>query len=268
MLFVKKLLSFKLLISIGLIVIAIICFRPYFCGRTSAALHSRIEQIFPDVYFVMGMNKITHEGVDLQYSCNMIIVRDGQALSLINTVRLSDKGLKELDALGTVKNIVRIGAFHGKHDAFYLDRYEGAKLWALEGMVDQNGKPTDVELHSNGSMPFPHCSVIRFETSKFPEAMLHVDIHDGIIITCDSLKNWLGPDEYFNEETSKLYQEQEFFGAASISSIWLQACETKKNDFDTLRSLKFKHLLSAHGRPLLNNAYDCVMTTLDKTFDK
>ncbi len=264
MTFTKKLLVF-LLLSVGLTILAGLWFKP-FSFQKSTGLHGSIEQMFSDVYFVTSTNKTTFEGVELQHSCTMTIIKNGKDLTLINTVPLTEEGLRELDALGTVKNVVKIGAFHGKNDAFYLDRYDNAKFWALKGMTDQNGKAIDAELTIDGPMPFPHCSVIMFKTSKFPEAMLHFDMHGGILITCDSIKNWLGPDEYFSKETGKLYQEQGFYGVASISSIWLQACETKQSDFDTLRLLSFKHLITAHGKPLVDNAYECVMATLDKTF--
>src|SRR5690242_2542897 len=96
---------------------------------TSPSSHSAITEIFPDIFFVTGTNITHHDGRELQHSCNMIIVRDGHILTLINTVRLTDKGLARLESLGTVKHIVRLGTFHGRHDAFYLQRYP-ALLWA------------------------------------------------------------------------------------------------------------------------------------------
>ncbi len=89
--------------------------------------HGDIRQIFKDVFFVTGTNKIHHEGIDIQTSRNMTIVRSGSELTLINTVRLNEEALQKLDALGVVTNIVRIGAFHGRDDAFYQNRYPDAK---------------------------------------------------------------------------------------------------------------------------------------------
>src|SRR5450631_480927 len=90
--------------------------------------HDPIEKMFEDIYLVIGTSITPHEGVDIQHSSNMTIVRNGEELTLINTIRLDDSGLKQLDALGKVKNIVRLGAFHGQDDAFYLNRYH-ARLW-------------------------------------------------------------------------------------------------------------------------------------------
>lgn len=227
--------------------------------------HNEIKEIFPNIFFVTGTNITYHNNVELQHSRNMIIIRDNNTLSLINTVRLDDKGLAELDALGEVKNIIRIGAFHGRDDAFYLDRYH-AKLWALKEMKHDNNQVTDVQLIPNGQMPVPNCSIFIFETSKYPEGILHIAQQGGILITCDSIKNWLAPDQFFSPGTAKLYKDQGFFGTASISNVWKQACNVNPSDFERLKTLEFRHLLSAHGEPLLNNAYELVAKTIKQEF--
>ena len=128
--------------------------------------HGKIKAIFPNIFFVTGTNITQHNNAEVQHSRNMIVVRDDNTLSLINTVRLNEQGLSALEALGQVKNIIRIGAFHGRDDAFYLNRYR-AKLWALNNMIHDNGKITDVILAPNGPMPFPNSSVFIFETSHY-----------------------------------------------------------------------------------------------------
>ena len=97
-----------------------------------ALAHGDLEEVYPDVFFVTGMSKPNFQGKDFQFSRNMTVVREGKSLTLVNTVRLDATGLERLDALGSVANVVRIGAFHGRDDAFYADRYH-APLWALPG---------------------------------------------------------------------------------------------------------------------------------------
>jgi len=53
----------------------------------------------------------------------MVVIKNANVLTLINTVRLNENGLAALDNLGQVTNVMRIGAFHSRHDAFYLERY-------------------------------------------------------------------------------------------------------------------------------------------------
>lgn len=225
--------------------------------------HGEIEEIFPDIYFVMGTNIMGYQGTVLQHSRNMIIVRDGKALSLINTVRLHDAGLTALEALGEVKNVVSIGAFHGRDDAFYLDRYQ-ADLWALPGIKHDQDRQPDKQLVSGGEMPFANCSLFVFETAALPEGILHIARENGILVSCDSIKNWRQADQFFSAESAQLYRAQGMFGPASIQSIWLNATQTKAGDFQRLLNLKFHHLLSAHGEPLLNDAYEKVQDSISK----
>ncbi|MBS0289638.1 MAG: hypothetical protein JSS07_06350 [Proteobacteria bacterium] len=227
--------------------------------------HGDLKEIFPNIFFVMGTNITFHEGHELQHSCNMVVVKNAHELTLINTVRLNEQGLALLDNLGQVTNVVRIGAFHGRHDPFYLDRYQ-AKLWALKGMKHQNEKSATVELVVNGKMPFPDCSLFVFESATQPEAILHINREGGILITCDSIKNWNFIDKFFSEETGKLYTNLGFLGEAAISKIWQQACNIQAQDFARLKSLTFKHLLSAHGEPLLNHAYEKLTSTIEQEF--
>lgn len=213
--------------------------------------HGKLEQIFPNIYFVMGTNITTHEGIELQHSRNMVIVKQDNELTLINTVRLNEPALARLDELGKVTNVVKIGAFHGRDDAFYLERYQ-AQFWDLPKLSTK--------------LPFPNCALFVFETSIHPEGILYLQQNDGILITCDSIKNWIRPDPFFSEQTAALYEKLGFFGCATISNIWLQATQVQVSDFEKLKLLSFRHLISAHGEPLLDQADHRVKDRIKNVF--
>ena len=84
--------------------------------------HSEIKEILPNIFFVMGTNITQHEGITLQHSRNMIIVRNLDKLSLINAVRLTENGLKELTSLGKIENVIKIGSFIVLREAVNLSR--------------------------------------------------------------------------------------------------------------------------------------------------
>lgn len=105
-----------------------------------------------------------------------------------------------------------------------------------------------------------------FDTSVHPEGILHINRESGIIITCDSVKNWIHSDEFFNKHTAKLYKSFGFFGSATISKIWQQTCNVQAQDFKRLKLLSFHHLLSAHGEPLINEAYEQLAATIKQEF--
>lgn len=215
--------------------------------------HGDLHQVLSDVFVVTGTSRPTFLDTTWQYSRNMTVFRHAGALTLVNTVRLDESGLSQLEALGNVENIVRLGAFHGMDDAFYRDRYR-AKLWALPKMVHEHGLTTDEELAVGGPMPVPDASLFSFDTSAFPEGILHVDRGGGILVACDSLQNWVEADAFFDRHSAEKLADLGFIRPANIGPGWRAACRPATSDFDRLETLTFRHLLSAHGRPLLEDA--------------
>lgn len=231
--------------------------------------HENIKKIFDNIYYVIGTSITHYEGHVIQHSSNMTIVCFEDDITLINTVRLDEKRLKYLDSLGRVKNIVRLGAFHGQDDAFYRDRYH-ARLWGLKGMKDDCGLGTyakmDVQMIPGGSTPFPNCSLFVFETSSYPEGILHIAQEGGILVVCDCVKNWLSTNRFFNEETAKEHQEGGLIGPANIA-FWCTTCGVRASDFSRLNLLPFRHILSAHGEPMLNDAHEQLALSVKKQFN-
>jgi hypothetical protein len=210
--------------------------------------HGRIEEVFPDVFQVTGTMRAEFFGSMWQFNRNMTIVRDRGQLTLINTVRLDDAGLAQLDSLGKVTNVVRIGDMHGVDDRFYVDRYK-AKFWAMPGMRIGDGLRVDRTLTEGGEMPFANCTMFAFKTTQRPECILRLDREGGIMIACDSLQNWIAPDEFFDDETIAKMKEMGFFVPTSLGLAWLQEGQPKPEDFVALKSVPFRHALCGHGSP-------------------
>ena len=61
--------------------------------------HDDIQCLYPDVYFLHGSIKM---GPGMRMNRNMIILKNGNELTLINPVRMNDHGLSQLDELGEV----------------------------------------------------------------------------------------------------------------------------------------------------------------------
>ena len=223
--------------------------------------HGSFDELLPDVFFLTGMIRVESDPVS-EFSRNMVVIRDGADLTLVNTIRLNAAGLSALEQLGTVKQVVRLGGFHGRDDAFYLDRY-GADLWAVEGMSFSRGECTNRLLIDGHRGPNPDSLVIAFDTPKVPEAVLHLERHDSILITCDSFQNMLGPDGYFNEYAAETKRQLGFFNKAVIGPGWKKFAEPKEEDFDRISALEFRHLLTGHGEPLLDDAYQAVTSPID-----
>lgn len=226
--------------------------------------HGEVQEILPEVFLLKGQIRVEFDHIS-EFSRNMIVIRDGDDLTLVNTVRLDEAGLAQLDSLGTVRHLVKLGAFHGRDDAFYLNRYK-VPLWAPSGMTYTRGEKTDRTLEPGMPGPSPDSSAFVFDTPKLPEAALLLKRHGGILITCDSLQNMTGPDEYFNDYAAESKERLGFFNKATVGPGWLKFAEPKTSDLARLKELEFSHLLSAHGDPLLDEAHQAVSATMSRLF--
>ena len=227
-----------------------------------ALTHGSLDEVFPDVFFVQGTMRAEFFGSPWQFSRNMVVVREGRDLSLVNTVRLDDAGLAALEALGTVKNVVRIGSLHGVDDPFYIDRY-GATYWAVSGMPHAAGLPEPRLLAEAGPTPFA-CDVFTFRETKLPEAILVIRREGGIAIACDSLQNWVSPDAYMDADTVGKMSGMGFFQPANLGVAWKHVNDPKPGDFTRLKELAFEHALCGHGVPYRGGARDAYHATFHR----
>ncbi len=231
-----------------------------------ATPHGDIEQVFDDVFVVKG-SVVMAPG--LQISRNMTIIRQNGDLILISAVRLNEKGLKNLDALGKVKHVVKLGAYHlgqknGLDDAFYIDRYQ-ATLWALPGMKHNHGLTTDQEL-TEQNLPIQGARFFVYSSSKMPEGLLLLNQEDGIVIAADSLQNWAEVDTFFSDKAAAMMQQAGFFQPANIGPEWRRMNQPNAEDFCLVKALNFKHLLPSHGTPILNSAKEQISSTIDTLY--
>ncbi|MEH6672719.1 hypothetical protein [Halopseudomonas sp.] len=229
-----------------------------------ALAHGAIEEVLPEVFFVTGAMETVLMELDWQFSRNMIIVREGERLVLINSVRLGDEGLAALDSLGRVTDIVRLGALHGRDDDFYIDRYQ-AQYWVMPGLEPE--QPGVAQSLAEGSpLPLEGASLFQFKTSKLPEGILHLQRDGGILLACDALQNWLQPDEHFCDASRQRMEQMGFFTPANVGPVWLQAAEPGADDFARLKTLSFRHALCGHGEPLLEGAHMAFSSSFDRLF--
>lgn len=222
--------------------------------------HGAITTVGDDVFVVYGMNVVDHHGLRIQSSRTMTIIREDGDLTLVNSIRLDDKSLRALEKLGRIKNIIRLGAFHGRDDAFYQHVY-GAQLWAYAEMSFSHGEHLDHDLASD-SLPLRRAKIIDLPSTKHKEALLLLERDGGILISCDSIKNWQEKDQYFSDEIYKMMNEGHLIGPAKIDSTWLRAMQPAKTDLLALKDISFTILITAHGKPLTHNARETLSSSI------
>jgi hypothetical protein len=225
-----------------------------------ALAHGPITEIFKDVFSVTGGFRF---GFGMSITRNMTIVRQGTELTLLNSVRLSPEGEKELEKLGNVKHLVRVGAFHGIDDPYYQQRYSPT-LWAPPKIKHLGSLKTDEEL-APGHAPIAKAQVFAFEHGKRAEVAILLEQDGGTLITCDSYQNWSTFDGCsFMARTMMPIMG---FGPAVIGGPWVKAMGTDvKQDFDRMMQLKFENLIPAHGTPIVGKAKESLPGAIAKRF--
>lgn len=224
-----------------------------------------IHEVLPSIFVVTGQMIVGEGDTAMHFSRNMTIVHDGCNLTLINALRLDDAELAALDSLGPVKNVVRLGAHHGRDDAFYLNRYDAA-FWAAPGMEFTRGEKITNPLVDGELGPCANSTVFTFQTTTKPEAILRLGRHGGTLVPCDSLQNFDDPDVFFNETATERMQAGGFLRPANIGPGWRKATEPKAEDFARLKRLEFKHVFSGHGQPCLDSAQEQYGATIFDQF--
>jgi hypothetical protein len=226
--------------------------------------HDDIVKLYPGVYLLHGSIKM---GPGMRMNRNMIILKEAGQLTLINPVRMNDDGLVELEKLGQVTRIMRLGDFHGLDDAFYFERYP-CEFWAQAGQTTYPlPKPTHL-ISADTESPITNSAFFVFNTSLYPEAALLLRDHK-LLITTDSVQyhaDW----SYFTGFTKFAFKLLGFKQGINIGPPWLKRVTPKggslKTDFEQLLALDFDALVAAHGLLMASGAKAALEVEVQKRF--
>lgn len=229
-----------------------------------ASPHGEFEEVFPGVFVVRGGIRMPML-IPMKGGRSMTVVRGEEgALTLFNSMRLSEAGLKELEAVGRVAHVVRVGGFHGRDDAFYRERF-GAKVHAIRGQryvrglgkEDPNAEPylePDVWLDEESELPVAEARIVRIAGSEPPEAIALLEREGGILITGDSLWHTPAPDSYFNLPARLMMGKMGFFKPHNVGPGWLKFAKPSAAGLRSILDLPFEHVLPGHGIPVIGGA--------------
>lgn len=217
-----------------------------------ALAHGEIRELFPDVFIVTGAMEASQNGTTRRFSRNMVVVREGESLVVVNSLLLDEDGLDDLECLGSVTKLVTLGAAHNRDDEFYLDRW-GAEYWLPEGLPLVGPRPPQI-LEPGGEMPLRDASFLSLPTSGGPEGILLLEREGGIAIVCNLLTNWTGRDEYFDEDSAEAMNSAGLLSGPVVPRRWLEDVELDATSLAGLELPPFQHLLPAHGLPIEGNA--------------
>jgi hypothetical protein len=239
--------------------------------------HGDIAEIFPDIFFVQGEITMTKDvPFTMRFSRNMTILRQGNELTLVNSMRLSEEGLESLDKLGKVKHIFRLAAFHGSDDPFYKERYPDTTVWSIANTTyfpgfQRSSTPffqSDKSMSETTSLPIKNASLIVIESSNQPEGLLKLSRDVGtILVSGDALQNWASPDRYFDCCSSVMMRAMGFIKPHNIGPGWIQNAKPAIAEVQSKLLIAYDHVLPAHGDPVVGQAsskYEPALRALQK----
>lgn len=227
--------------------------------------HGKVEKIDDNIFMVRGSIKMNPV---MRITRNMAIVRQEDELSLINPIRVSPEVELQIEALGKIKHLVRLGAFHGVDDSYYSKKYS-ASMWSQPNGTTYTAPPINNEISAGGELPFLNAEVIVFNGSVQPECALLVRVGKGLLLSCDAIQNY--GDYSYNSLIARLLMPLIGFPRTTIvGPIWLKFMtpenQSLEGEFRKLLALKFDKLLAAHGTLLETGAHAAVEKAINKAF--
>ncbi|MAS25625.1 MAG: hypothetical protein CMI08_06150 [Oceanospirillaceae bacterium] len=220
----------------------------------------RIQALYNDVYWVQG----EMPGYGNDHRRNMVIVRDGHQLTLINPVRLSPLQERNLQYLGRIAHVLRLGDEPTADEHYYRSRYYAA-LWALPGQVD---KPRHNILKEDAPLPIAGARLLKLEHSRRSQAVLLLERH-GLLLSDDLLQHY-GNWQNLSLKDQLLMRLQGFHKGMNLSRHWLRSATAKdfslKDDIQRILTLNFDALLGASGTPMMLGAKQALHGEIDNVF--
>jgi hypothetical protein len=229
-------------------------------SHPAALAHGELREVLPNVFFVTGTLRMPGP-VPVTFSRNMTVVREGARLIIVNSVRLDEAGLRSLDALGKVTDVIRIAGYHGMDDPFYKERY-GAKVWVVKGQryvagfnaaAPETYLTPDVEIDGACALPLANARIYRIE-SNAPEGLLLLEREGGVLISGDCLQNWQTTDAYFSLAGKLMMKAMGFIKPHNVGPAWMKQAKPPTADLLGILDLDFAHVLPAHGSAVISGA--------------
>lgn len=230
--------------------------------------HDPLRQIAEDLFVVHGSVQMLPVA---RITRNMAVVRHEGQLTLVNPVRMSEAGLANLEELGDIKHVLRLGPLHGMDDPFYVDRYQ-TNFWSFEGGTTYTDPAITHPLADGGELPFSNATLFAFSDLREPEGAIVLERSPGVLLTCDCVQSYSTPPHMPHTAwiTRRILPLLGFPNETIIGPIWVKKMAQDQGtllaDFERLLSLDFDQLLSAHGTFVEKNAHAELERAFKKTF--
>jgi hypothetical protein len=231
-----------------------------------------ISQIEDDVYLIQG--KTSSSGKAVQKNRNMVVLRrhvmgNQYELTLINPIRIEEDDMEELNKLGKIYSLIRLGSTIGEcEDQYYLNKYPNTIRLAPGNASNKSKLPIHHLLTDHSFLLDERTQVFIFIGVKKPEAFLLLRRPSGnILVTSESLKS----DRPSRSMTfTKKSKKKSDMSPMVIPSRWLKNMSTQqgslREEFERLSNLDFSRQVGASGKWVHSHAKESTVLAVNKSF--
>lgn len=252
---------------------------------TPIASADKSSQALPPAYKIMSISQI-EDGVYLiqgKTSCrktvqnnrNMVILRrhvmgNQYELTLINPIRMEEDDVEELNKLGKIYSLIRLGSTIGEcEDQYYLNKYPNTIRLAPGNASYKSKLPIHHLLTDHSFLLDERSQVFIFKGTKHPEAALLLRRPSGnILVTSESLQSDQ-PSQRMSYFTKKSKIKSDM-APMVIPTRWLKKMSTEqgslREEFKRLSNLDFSRQVGASGKWVHSHAKESTVLAVNKTF--
>lgn len=221
-----------------------------------AQRHLPLRELFPDVW--LASSEVTQRiapGLRIRFGRNMVAVLTADGWVLLNPVRLGEPAEQALLARGPIRHAVRLGTYHGRDDAYYVDRF-GAEFWCVPGVHEHPEPQPARAISEDGEFPVQGAKVVIFKAATRAECVVLLPAH-RLLLTCDSVQNY-ERDPMLSLLARVVMYPMGFFTPCVIGPLWLKWTTppggSQRADFERILALDFDNLVGGHGTPKIGGA--------------
>ncbi|MCA9679483.1 MAG: hypothetical protein H6709_13870 [Kofleriaceae bacterium] len=225
----------------------------------AALPHGPLTRVADRIHTLRGRFRM---GAGMIISRTMTVIEGDDGLVVVSAIRLSDAGHAELDALGRVRHLIKLGDAHGIDDPYYVDRY-APQIWTLPG-ARLVGIGAGRRLGPDG--PIAGGTVVDYGTPAGQrEAAYRIPYAGGTLITCDAIQNCVdseGASLMIRLVTPLLG----FTGGVIVPRMWRRkrklAGTAVRDTLGGLLPLTFANLVTGHGPAVVGGADEAVWAAI------
>lgn len=231
---------------------------------TKTTPHGGLTKVLDNVYVIEGSFTL---GFGTLFGRNMAIVKRGDDLTIINSVRVDEDTEKEILMLGTIKNLVRMCDMHGCDDAYYIDKFKPT-FWSLEGLQPKPDTKVDKVLKEDSETPIEGMKVALLRGSR--EAVFWIPDNGGTLIACDFIQNSIEPSKYATWVGLKMTTSLGFIGECRccVPMYRFQFGTKHWEAAQKILSWDFENLIPAHGHAKVGGAKAVTAKNIEEAIKK